>query len=111
MTELWYSGLFVTSSSNHAGGIKASAISTLGNSTSAMTSGAKGGAKTSSSMESAGSMAGTKFFWNCGFSIRAAFKAVQESKQVVYLVPTTILAQQHYNTFLQRAPLALSVVA
>ena len=35
-------------------------------------------------------------------AIRAAFKAVQESKQVVYLVPTTILAQQHYNTFLQR---------
>ncbi len=35
-------------------------------------------------------------------AIRAAFKAVQESKQVVYLVPTTILAQQHYNTFVQR---------
>ena len=35
-------------------------------------------------------------------AIRAAFKAVQDSKQVVYLVPTTILAQQHYNTFLQR---------
>ncbi len=35
-------------------------------------------------------------------AIRAAFKAVQEGKQVVYLVPTTILAQQHYNTFSQR---------
>ena len=35
-------------------------------------------------------------------AIRAAFKAVQENKQVVYLVPTTILAQQHYNTFQQR---------
>ena len=35
-------------------------------------------------------------------AIRAAFKAVQEGKQVVYLVPTTILAQQHYNTFMQR---------
>lgn len=35
-------------------------------------------------------------------AIRAAFKAVMESKQVVYLVPTTILAQQHYNTFSQR---------
>ena len=35
-------------------------------------------------------------------AIRAAFKAVQENKQVVYLVPTTILAQQHYHTFLQR---------
>ncbi len=35
-------------------------------------------------------------------AIRAAFKAVQEGKQVVYLVPTTILAGQHYNTFAQR---------
>ena len=35
-------------------------------------------------------------------AIRTAFKAVQEGKQVVYLVPTTILAQQHYNTFVQR---------
>lgn len=35
-------------------------------------------------------------------ALRAAFKAIQESKQVVYLVPTTILAQQHYNTFNQR---------
>ena len=35
-------------------------------------------------------------------AIRAAFKAVQEGKQVVYLVPTTILAGQHYNTFTQR---------
>lgn len=35
-------------------------------------------------------------------AIRAAFKAVQEGKQVVYLVPTTILAEQHYNTFKER---------
>ena len=35
-------------------------------------------------------------------AIRAAFKAVQDSKQVVYLVPTTILAQQHYNHFVER---------
>ena len=35
-------------------------------------------------------------------AIRAAFKAVQEGKQAVYLVPTTILAQQHYTTFVQR---------
>lgn len=35
-------------------------------------------------------------------AIRAAFKAIQEGKQVAYLVPTTILAQQHYNTFVQR---------
>lgn len=35
-------------------------------------------------------------------AIRAAFKAVTEGKQVAILVPTTILAQQHYNTFTQR---------
>lgn len=35
-------------------------------------------------------------------AIRAAFKAVQEGKQVAFLVPTTILAQQHYNTFMRR---------
>lgn len=35
-------------------------------------------------------------------AIRAAFKAVQEGKQVAILVPTTILAQQHYNNFVQR---------
>ena len=35
-------------------------------------------------------------------ALRAAFKAVQEGFQVVFLVPTTILAQQHYNTFCQR---------
>ena len=35
-------------------------------------------------------------------ALRAAFKAVQDGKQVAYLVPTTILAQQHYNTFMQR---------
>lgn len=35
-------------------------------------------------------------------AIRAAFKAVMDSKQVAFLVPTTILAQQHYNTFVER---------
>ena len=35
-------------------------------------------------------------------AIRAAFKAVSDSKQVVYLVPTTILAQQIFNTFQER---------
>ena len=35
-------------------------------------------------------------------AIRAAFKAVSDGKQVAFLVPTTILAQQHYNTFVQR---------
>ncbi|MDY5846721.1 MAG: transcription-repair coupling factor [Bariatricus sp.] len=41
-------------------------------------------------------------FGKTEIAIRAAFKAVQDGKQVVYLVPTTILAQQHYNTFVQR---------
>ena len=41
-------------------------------------------------------------FGKTEIAIRAAFKAVQEGKQVAYLVPTTILAQQHYNTFIQR---------
>ena len=35
-------------------------------------------------------------------AIRAAFKAVQDNRQVAYLVPTTILAQQHYDTFISR---------
>ncbi len=35
-------------------------------------------------------------------AIRAAFKAIQDGRQVAYLVPTTILAQQHYNTFKER---------
>jgi transcription-repair coupling factor (superfamily II helicase) len=35
-------------------------------------------------------------------ALRAAFKAVMDGKQVAMLVPTTILAQQHFNTFKQR---------
>lgn len=35
-------------------------------------------------------------------AIRAIFKAVQDNKQVAFLVPTTVLAQQHYNTLLER---------
>ncbi|HBA97261.1 MAG TPA: transcription-repair coupling factor [Lachnospiraceae bacterium] len=35
-------------------------------------------------------------------AIRAAFKAVNDGKQVAFLVPTTILAQQHYNTLKER---------
>lgn len=35
-------------------------------------------------------------------AVRAAFKAVQDGKQVAVLVPTTLLAQQHYDTFAER---------
>ncbi len=35
-------------------------------------------------------------------ALRAAFKAVMDAKQVAILVPTTVLAQQHFNTFSQR---------
>ena len=35
-------------------------------------------------------------------ALRAAFKAVMDGKQVAFLVPTTILAQQHYNTIMER---------
>ena len=43
-------------------------------------------------------------------AIRAAFKAVMDGKQVAVLVPTTVLAQQHYNTFRDRlAPFPVNV--
>jgi transcription-repair coupling factor (superfamily II helicase) len=43
-------------------------------------------------------------------ALRAAFKAVQDGKQVAVLVPTTVLAQQHFQTFSQRlAPFPVSV--
>lgn len=35
-------------------------------------------------------------------ALRAAFKAVMDSKQVAYLAPTTVLTMQHYNTFVSR---------
>ncbi|MCL2621348.1 MAG: transcription-repair coupling factor, partial [Defluviitaleaceae bacterium] len=47
-------------------------------------------------------------------AIRAAFKAVCDQKQVAFLCPTTILAQQHYNTFVQRMkdfPINVQVVS
>ena len=47
-------------------------------------------------------------------AVRAAFKAVQEGMQVAVLVPTTILAQQHYNTFSERMhsfPVNISVLS
>ncbi|MGI8691579.1 MAG: transcription-repair coupling factor [Geodermatophilaceae bacterium] len=47
-------------------------------------------------------------------AVRAAFKAVQDSKQVAILVPTTLLAQQHYSTFSERMtqfPITVKVVS
>ncbi len=41
-------------------------------------------------------------FGKTEIAVRAAFKAVNDGKQVVVLVPTTILAEQHYNTFMDR---------
>lgn len=41
-------------------------------------------------------------FGKTEIAIRAAFKAVEDSRQVAYLVPTTILAEQHYETFTER---------
>ena len=35
-------------------------------------------------------------------AMRAAFKAVQDGKQVAYLAPTTILSKQHYESFVAR---------
>ncbi|HOC45815.1 MAG TPA: DEAD/DEAH box helicase, partial [Syntrophorhabdaceae bacterium] len=47
-------------------------------------------------------------------ALRAAFKAVLDGKQVAVLVPTTVLAQQHYKTFSERFsdyPIAISVLS
>ncbi|TFH70541.1 transcription-repair coupling factor [Cellulomonas sp. HD19AZ1] len=45
-------------------------------------------------------------------AVRAAFKAVQDGKQVAVLVPTTLLVQQHYDTFAERyAPYPVTVKA
>jgi len=47
-------------------------------------------------------------------AIRAIFKAVMDGKQVAYLVPTTILAQQHYNNFRERMkefPVTVEVIS
>lgn len=41
-------------------------------------------------------------FGKTEIAVRAAFKAVQDGKQVAVLVPTTLLVQQHYETFTQR---------
>lgn len=47
-------------------------------------------------------------------AIRSAFKAVMDSKQVAVLVPTTILAEQHFNTFkdrLEKYPIEISMIS
>lgn len=47
-------------------------------------------------------------------AVRAAFKAVQDGKQVAVLVPTTILAEQHFNTFsdrLSQFPVRIAVLS
>lgn len=47
-------------------------------------------------------------------AVRAAFKAVQDNKQAAVLVPTTILAEQHYNTFTDRLsqfPVKIAVIS
>ncbi|MEW6195762.1 MAG: transcription-repair coupling factor [Bacteroidota bacterium] len=41
-------------------------------------------------------------FGKTEIAVRASFKAISDSKQVAMLVPTTILAEQHYNTFKDR---------
>ena len=41
-------------------------------------------------------------FGKTEIALRAAFKAINDSKQVAYLCPTTILAMQHYETFINR---------
>ena len=41
-------------------------------------------------------------FGKTEIAVRASFKAVQDGKQVALLVPTTILAEQHFNTFKDR---------
>ena len=57
-------------------------------------------------MESSRSMdrllCGDVGFGKTEVAIRAIFKAIMDGKQVAYLVPTTVLAQQHYNNFKER---------
>ncbi len=63
-------------------------------------------AETKSDMERAKPMdrliCGDVGFGKTEVAIRAAFKAVMDGKQVAILVPTTVLAQQHFNTFRER---------
>ncbi|CCV63676.1 Transcription-repair coupling factor (Superfamily II helicase)) [Alteracholeplasma palmae J233] len=47
-------------------------------------------------------IAGDVGFGKTEVALRAAFKAVLDAKQVAYLVPTTVLARQHFHTFKDR---------
>ena len=47
-------------------------------------------------------LAGDVGFGKTEVAMRAIFKAVMSGKQVAVLVPTTVLAQQHFQTFLNR---------
>jgi transcription-repair coupling factor (superfamily II helicase) len=69
-------------------------------------------------MESANPMdrlvCGDVGFGKTEVAVRAAFKAVMNNKQVAVLVPTTILAQQHFNTFsdrLNRYPIRIGLMS
>src|SRR5690606_39458446 len=53
-------------------------------------------------------------FGKTEIAVRAAFKAAQDGKQTAVLVPTTILAEQHYNTFkdrLSQFPVKIAVLS
>ncbi|NQT06509.1 MAG: transcription-repair coupling factor [Candidatus Omnitrophica bacterium] len=67
---------------------------------------AKSAVETKKDMEKPGPMdrllCGDVGYGKTEVALRAAFKAVMDSKQVCILVPTTILAEQHYNTFRKR---------
>ena len=69
-------------------------------------------------MESAKSMdriiCGDVGFGKTEIALRSAFKAVQNGRQAAVLVPTTLLAQQHYDTFRERLapfPVAIDVIS
>ena len=63
-------------------------------------------AKTKEDMESTRPMdrliCGDVGFGKTEVAMRAAFKAVDNNKQVAYLAPTTVLTRQHYHTFKER---------
>ena len=55
-------------------------------------------------------IAGDVGYGKTEIAVRAAFKATQDGKQVAILVPTTLLVQQHFNTFSERySPFPINV--